>query len=90
MSGLLTSWTSTVGFFGGVLEGRLGDVEDGLAFSRLRQFDDHLAGADHLPGIGADRADDPVIVGFEIGVVEFLAGLDLAGARGIEPEPARS
>ncbi len=71
-------------FPGRVLEERLGDIEDCLALARLCQADHHLPGAENLPGIGAYCGNNPVIVGFQLGVAEILAGLDLSGARRIE------
>jgi hypothetical protein len=65
-------------------KGPFGDVEYRLALPRPRQADDHLSGTHHLSGISADRGDDTVIVGFEFGVAEILAGLNLLGARRIE------
>jgi hypothetical protein len=66
------------------LEGALGDVEDRLALPGLRQANDHLSGADDLSRIRPDRGDDSVVIGFQLGVGEIFARLDLPGARRVK------
>jgi hypothetical protein len=58
----------------------LGDIEHRHGARRAAPGERPFVRADDLSGIGADGADDPVIVSPQFGVAEIFTGLDLPGA----------
>ena len=55
-------------------ERRLGDIEHGVLIGQLGELHHSLARADILARFGADGGNDAIEIGFELGIVELVAG----------------